>query len=511
MNIFNLKNNALFLSCWHERNRPVQLGCFILLLAGALFLSFLTISYGERNAEKIAENFFYVVVILQAIVLLLIGSLFVGHLARRERVNETLDFHRNSPQPVMEKILGLVFGGTWFEWLLFVVFFFIELPFVVLKSISLSGLLLFNASLMMTGLFFHTVSAGSAIMSPNKKRISPLLIIFLLLIFGGPLIAVIFASAQSIFFAHLFGITASQYINPALRNDFHGWFYTFDLPPIVLQGIIQIPLILLMIKGMKRVFSLPNSPAWAKADVIRFCAFVFFLITGFFMSHYLHFDQLAETGQSYRPYSFFTPERFLEQSASLYLFLLLAGGMYVSFFAVPSYFKRSKYMALRERKGSCRSDPFNDGATSWPTLLFYLIIGGLFLVPYIALQKIALGQAAAAFLMIGSHVLAFAGFLEFFRLGRFRTNKIFFITILIMWWVFIPWLASINSGYNLEKLGMIMVLSPFGGFLYAIGKFSVSPEVNLSFMSLGIICFIALAMWGLALQEHAAMNKKVQS
>jgi len=509
MNPYNLKNNAMFLACWHERNRPVQLTCFAILIASVLVLSFISISINERRPEKIWEALFYVIVGVQAMVLLLEGSVFVGYLASRERTSETLDFHRNSPQPVMEKILGLILGGTWFEWLVFAILFIVQLPFALLPHFSLMGIFLFNASLLLTGILFQTSAATFSLVYPQKKRGNPVLIILLMLMFVGPALGAMASSTQSGFFAHLFGLTAIPHISHDQPNLFMArWFYTFQLPLIVMQALVQIPIILLLIRGMKRIFSLANSPAWAKEDVIRFFSFLFFMITGFFVATYTHFDSVYPQAGGYRPY-YLTLERFLEQGTITYICLFGAVGFLIGFFTVPSYFKRSKYEILCKKTSRKLNSLFDDGATSLPTILIYLGISGLCMVPYLVIPQIEPYRAWYALIMLGSHIIAFAGFLEFFRLGRFRGNKIFFVTTLIVWWVFVPWLASAIYNFRFEEIVNVASLSPFVGFAYSAAMLTESKE-KLTLIPLIAPCIAAVATWLLASQEHRAIQKTIK-
>ncbi|MCC6759182.1 MAG: hypothetical protein IT395_06125 [Candidatus Omnitrophica bacterium] len=509
MNPYNLKNNAMFLSCWHERNRPVHLACFGILIASIILLSFLTISINEKRPDKIWEALFYVIAAIQALVLLLEAPIIVGYLASRERTSETLDFHRNSPQPVLEKIFGLVFGGTWFEWMVFVILFAIELPFAFLPKLDLGGILLFNFSLLLSGIFFQTTAAAFSLISPQKKRGSPIVLFFLFFMFGWPLLGFAFASTHSTFFTHLLGVTAIKYIYQDSSLNYNGWFFTFQLPLIVLQVLVQLPLTLIMIRALKRVFSMPNSPAFAKEDVIRFCFFIFLMLTGFFVASYIHFDQLADRG-GYRSYYYNSPERLLEQSTTTFLFMFAVIGFIIGFLTVPSYFKRSKYVILSGKKSAKLNGLFDDGATSFPSILIYLVIGALFIVPYVVIMKTPLIHANAALIMLGSHIIAFAGFLEFFRLGRFRGNKIFFVTTLIVWWVFIPWLVAAVFNFKFERLVDAGSLSPFVGFAYAVGLLTQSKG-TLTMIPLIAPCAAAGAAWLLAWQEHQAISKRIKN
>ncbi len=503
MNPFNLKDNALFLSCWHERNRPIQLICFTIFIVGILFLSFLSISLYDRTPNIVLHSLFNVLTTIQAVVLLLIGTLIVSSLSGRERSFETLDFHRNSPQAVLEKVIGLVFGAAWFEWSVFALLFVVELPFALLPKVGLIDILLFNASLLLTGIFFHTSAAVLTLMSPTKKRVSPIGLLFLVLFFIWPLIGFMFSSSESNFFAHLFGATALNYIYHEPSLKFNGWFYILNLPLIVVQALVQIPLILLMVKGLKRIFSLPNSPAWSKEDVLRLCCFIFFIVTGFFIATHNHFSEIFGQGfyDRHHYHNNTSLESFTLQSMGVFIILFAAIGVFVSFITVPSYFKRTKYLVLSTPKSL-----FDDGASSLPTLLIYLVIGAVFMIPYIFLQKVSILPAFAVLVMLSSHILALAGFLEYFRLSRLRTNKVFFVTVLIVWWAFLPWLVSLACDNKFEDMVNIGALSPFVGIAYVFGVLS---EKELILFPLFLPCLCAVITWALALQEHKTIKKNL--
>jgi len=506
MNPLNLKNNALFLSCWYERSRPVQMICFVVLILSIMFLSFMNVASYEKDVKVVWKSFFYVIAMLQAVILLVQGTMFAGHMGSRERTSETLDFHRNSPEPVANKIFGLVFGSTWFEWAAFFVFFIMELPFVLLPSITITHVLLWNASLLLTGIFFHTSGAAISLLSTKKKRSSSFMGILLFIFIGGPFLFHFFLAASSPFFYHLFGITASKYILVNEAIEFSGKFYTWEFPLIVMQVLVQVPLFVLMVNGLKRVFRMPNSPAWSKADVLSFCGFLFFMITGFFLASYSNIEQILQQEKGYRYFYPFTFEGFFKKELYLYVFLFVGVGFLISFFSVPSYFKRSKYVVLSQKGLIKNRLMFDDGATSLFTVIAYTLIGGMFMAPYAIIGKSSFGVTCATLLLLCSYILAFSGFLEFYRLSRFRSNKLFLITVLLVWWVFIPWTVMIVlSNNNMVDHGFITSISP----LFGVGR-SVSlltGEYPVKAMALITPCLMAVVAWGLAIREHSFLEK----
>jgi hypothetical protein len=276
-----------------------------------------------------------------------------------------------------------------------------------------------------------------------------------------------------------------------------------------MQAIVQIPLFLFMVSGMKRIFSQPNSPAWSKANVIRFCAFLFFMIAGFFVASCTHVDSIL-TSKNFLV-RFYSPEQafnnFLGYSLGLFMVLFVAAGFLASFFLVPTYFKRSKFVVLCKKGLIQKTAIFDDGATSLFALFIYVGMGGLFLSVYLLVMKPPLLNSLAAFLMLSSYVFTFAGFLEFFRLGRFRNNKIFIITALAGWWMFIPWVAALVGGANSNQQLLIASISPFFGVAQAAELLLGHQRVQVAMLIAP--CVVAVLMWLLAYQEYVAVKKQV--
>lgn len=503
----NLRNNALFLSCWYERSRPVHLACIGILLFSIMAILFLTVSTQRWEGRvKIWTEYFYILIWIQAIVLLIQGTLFAWSMASREKTNETLDFHRNSPQAVRDKIFGLVFGSTWLEWAIFVVLFLVELPFAVLPKVNIREIFLFNASLFLSGLFFHITAVTLSLIATHKKRGSSLLGLLLFLWFGGPFF-LFGASQASPFFSHLLGTSALMYIFPEGFLQIHGWFYTFTLPLLVMQAMVQIPLVALMVSGMKRIFCLPNSPAWSKANVIRFCGLLLFFMTGFFVADSQHLAELMSAGQTWNygsPHYYgshhYSAQMFLQTETWTFVILFVAMGIIVSLFLAPTYFKCKKYAVLRAQ-GLIRKEPLlDDGATSLLAIAVYLCTAAVFFSFYAFAIRAKLLEGVLCFLLLSSYVLGFNGFLEYFRLSKFRGKNIFFLTILLVWWAFIPWIIAIFFRFDMGDRPSLTTLSPFFGLGYAISM--MFEHTRLDLISFLAPWAVACLMWYLAMKER---------
>ncbi|MBF0123533.1 MAG: hypothetical protein HQL21_09070 [Candidatus Omnitrophica bacterium] len=507
MNPLDLKNNALFLSCWYERARPVPMICFGILILSIMFLSFFSISLHVTKFIELCQACFYVIVGAQVLVLIFQGAMFASHMASRERTGETLDFHRNSPQPVNGKIMGLLFGSTWFEWGIFFALLILELPFAFLAGFRMSQVVLMNISLILSGVFFHTIAAMSSLLSTQKKRGGSIGLLLLFFWFGAPFLFFCVSSSSSPFFSHLLGLAAFQYIAPEQASHFlNGRFYLWEFPLIMVQVMIQGPLLFLIINGMKRIFCLPNSPAWSKVDVIRFCIFLFFIITGFFVASYTHVDDVLSLKNSFR-YAHYTVGEFLEQELYLFTLLFVVVGAMVSFFCVPIYSKCSKYFVLKKGTVKEWGGIFDDGASSFWAIALYIGVGALFSFPYLMVLKPSFYNGVVYFVMLSVYVAALAGFLEFFRLSRFRNNKIFFVTVLLMWWVFVPWMLSLPQNFKWDSSPFTASISPLFGIFYAV--FCLLGKKPLDIVTVVIPCLVAGVMWLLAYQEHKAIERQM--
>ena len=181
-------------------------------------------------------------------------------------------------------------------------------------------------------------------------------------------------------------------------------------------------------------------------------------------------------------------------------------GVVISLFCAPTYFKRSKYVVLR-KKGLLRHRAlFDDGATGLFTMIAYTLIGWTFLTPYLIMSEYTTITGVMIFLILSSYIFSFSGFLEFFRLGRFRNNKIYFVTVLLVWWVFAPWMLTLMFSYKIFDDLILASVSPLFGLGAVIGliveKSVARPS---SFLVPGMI---AVVMWLLVWREHALLEKQ---
>jgi hypothetical protein len=111
---------------------------------------------------------------------------------------------------------------------------------------------------------------------------------------------------------------------------------------------------------------------------------------------------------------------------------------------------------------------------------------------------ISLFKGALIFIVMASYVAAFAGFLEYFRLSRFRRQRMFLVMCLSAWWVFCPWILGLASRFSgHEHLWMI---SPLTGVFKGAEALTASSTAIPLIQILPAVA-VAVLMWVLAIQE----------
>lgn len=500
MNPFNLRNNALFLSCWHERSRPVQLICFAVVVSSIMLLMFTMISKFSIDIKDSVNGYLGVIIIMQGLIFLVQGTLCAAYFGSRERISGTLDFHRNSPESIRTKLFGLIFGSTWLEWLVFAGLFVLQIPFVLVADLPWYNMLLWNISIMITGLLFHTTGLSLSMLSAKKSRGSSIGILMLIIFLGAPFIMAMMQAFDSSLLGYLLGLNAITYLFEDMQLPTLGYFYWFKLPNLMIQMLVQLPILILLIIGLGRVYQKPNSPVWSKAHILMFCGYIFTSITGFLVAEYSFAHAFSEN-TAYR-YSY------PGDDTIFYVVLYSVLGFLMSSICVPSYFKLSKFFALRDSGLVKGRNLMGDGATSLFVLLLYVLMGMAFVVPYALIDRQSIGRSLLAIGMISVYIAIFAGFLEYFRLSPFRQNRIFFVTVIGVAWIIFPWISVMffeDLAFGMEMIGGI---SPFGGFGMAISL--INEGIKAAYLSSMVIPLIMLGIiWSLVVHEHQRV--KVQS
>ncbi|MBF0387756.1 MAG: hypothetical protein HQL20_07875 [Candidatus Omnitrophica bacterium] len=456
-----LNDNALFLSCWYERSRPVNIICLGALYAGLIILSYFTSMNVPARDMNALQVFLIVCEVAQAGVLLLAGTLFVFSLSSRERQCGTLDFHRNSPEAVKDKIVGLVFGAAWFEWLIFGGLFLLEVVLAPLTEIGVWRVMLYNLSLVLTALLFHSAAVLISLLTTRQNHRNSPLVMVGLFFFVMPLFGMVTSFTAGTGFYHILGLGAASYaLPPGQHWGSQGWFFGLNLPLIILQAVLQVPLIVFIVRALFRTFCQPNSPAWSKDDILRICFFLLTVVTGLCVGAY--FDPQAASGILNSHYRSDNGRAgILFGLASLHSTVYVFLGIAAAFFLSPSYFQYRKYQDLSTKKLVARS-AFNDGASAFGPQMVYIMQGAAYYGFYLAATGTGWLNSLCLVFICAGYILGFTAFLEYYRLGEFRNNTAWFVTILAVWWGFLPWLGFIISKGD-QYVNFLTMLGPLTG------------------------------------------------
>jgi len=515
MKEFDLKNNALFLACYYERFRPVQTVCFLVFLCSALLLAFFICAVGSDGWAETLGYFFYVIVWTQVIMVIISGALAAGYMGARERVSGTLDFHRASPDAAGLKVMGLIVGSTWFEWVVFACCGIAEILLAILIERPVWPVVLFNLSLMISGLFFHCAAAVFSLRNTSKNRRSSLIGLLLILLVL-PHVAVSLSRVSALLI-YLSGISGLAYIYPDFFSEGSAAFYLPSLPHLLLQWMIQFPLIIFFLKGMYRIFHRPNSPVWTKQDILRFAFFIFFIIAGFFVGQVIQLGtpqgmHKLMSESSFDPLAFNLSDKIrmiFENHSAFFISFTTLLGVAMAFYLSPSYFGFLKYVVLSRKRCLHGTRLFHDGFSNYPSLIVYGGVSALFFSLYASGIQASWQAGVLAFLLVFSYVAAFHGFLEFFRFSRFRANKIFFATVVSVAWIFVPLMVMVLCYPSWETCYLVTSISPFVGISHGISHM-FGNEKNDEWLILLVPWGVAILAYILAYQERRKVRETIE-
>lgn len=495
MKKMDLENNALFLAGWHERSRPLPLVCIGIVILCVFLLAYLSMVMAGRPPAETVQGMFSVIVFVQFFVLLAQGSYFVWQMAARERIFGTLDFHRSSPETIKTKAMGLILGAAWFEWLIFSVLMLCELPFALHDKISLDSIFMLNLSLVLAGIFLHAVTATLSLMLTRKGLgASPLAIIIVIMLLGPA--SAMFLKGNALLM-YLFGVTSLSYVMPE-GIGLSGYFLSWKMSPFLMQAFVQLPFILFCYNGLERIFCQPNSPVWPKKDIVLLGVFLLALNMAFSLTEIWH--PVSKTWHAGTLNS-------LTVASAAFLGFYLMAGVAIGWVLVPAYFSFARAKVLKLKKKTGVEAYLNDGSSAVGAMLVYALAGLVIFEPYIIESGIFWLDGVFCFVLISAYLLAFTGYLEYFRLSRFRHQKMFFVTGLAVWWIFLPWLFGLLFGFN--ERGMLAALSPFTCSSWVMGVLSGH---KVSFGGLDMVLpsvLIAFLIWSLAGIESQVVEKKI--
>lgn len=466
--LFDLKNNANFLQCWRERNRPATVGSAITLLIIIEAMIF-TSTYFEQTSSKpwFIESIFALSV-LQGIILLFFGSLNAFKLASRERTNRTIDFHRTAPTTRNNQVLGILLGSTSLEWWTSVLIFVVQLTIGLINGVSILGIIQFYLQLSLCACLFHTFCVLVGISRDPIRNKAGIIGIFVGVIF----MSFVLMMSRVGFVYQLTWMPAYHQLETTLRPDkvIEGWpphsnnnhhelnytLFGVKLPALPLQILIQLPYIALFWSGIGRRFTNVDQPILSKSQLSTFCFYTIFLYLGSYIS--LHF---------------FSTEKHLDPKDYIggMVIMLLVFAFVGAFLVTPSQLGYLRGLRRAKKIGKPRLNWAHNYSSNVTWTIIFCILCTITMSIYFFLYSTNVGLAVHGTTILLGHVIFFLSFYEFFQLSRFHNKKALLFTTIVILWFLLPLFGMIllaSIGKDNPFITFLLAPSPMFGMIDAI-------------------------------------------
>lgn len=471
----NLWDNALFLRCRYERMRPYAVATGLLLTV--LVISLICIGcYTNRESFADTANstpvswlsaLWYFLAIAHGIVLLLLGTGNAIKTAWQERTLGTLEFHRASPTPRLEQALGLILGAPIMEW--FLVLCTMPLVFVItlLSDISLVQCGFFYAALFLNAFLLHTCAVLFALTAaPHKKQPSGLVLLFA----AGYLLPGLFMLQLSCIY-HLSFVPAYEYISnivwhPNVSAGSTGLLHTFfgiRMPFLLLQSIVQAPLIAFLIAGITRKINTPGRAVFSKPQSALFALYALICILGSMISIYLH----TSASSSKHPIAFLAHYALFPA----FLYAILALTLICAPSATPTQLMFLQGLRRAKKLGLRALSPTDDQASNMLWIITFSCIISTACSSFFTCAGVPLSRQILPTLTMVAYAVFFAAILEFFRLSNWHQKKIYFGAGLGILWVIIPLWGMVTAAKQPDAMGYMQ-------FFFASSPFFSIPLIS---------------------------------
>lgn len=506
-----LLDNPLFLQNWRERMRPAMVIASLIVTSFVVFLIFAG-AYVERTFNVKAEpnlNIFLWLANAQGVALLLLGSMSAHAMAARERIAGTLDFHRSSPSPRFNQVLGLLFGSTSLEWTMVIATLPISLTLAIITPIGLMTALTFYIELFICAIFFHLFAIFIGVQpygdpQGNTRRDSPFKILVLFYILG-QLFIMPLSSQHGSFMYHMSCFPAYSDLNLIVHPPTPGayrypseekmellsTFYGVKLPTLLFQIMVQFPLILFLWTAISRKISYPQRPVLSKIQSLGLVSLLIFLFLGSAWSVLLN------------PSKYFDNESYF----LVYLYYVLFLGILGAIMQTPNRLTYFKGLKRAKKLNVEKLNPYDDQNSNVYFLIMLIIVIGLGALGFSFWIDLSSLKMMSYLLLTILQILILAGAWEFFSLGENYLKKSLFVVVLSIPWFFLPIFSLIVSPAlktNLSILkNLLCSLSPFFtlAVLTDIFKDSKGPFEAYLILSINLVAAIILLMMATRLRQ----------
>ena len=412
--------NALFMRNWRPKTRPERLVPMVvfeaLLLALMIFQAYWA-NMGNRDAEIWPRAALALVLGTQGLVFLLMGAYEAGSAAFQEAGTGAMDFHRASATSPLNQMLGLVFGGTVTAYILFILPVPLGFILAVVGKVTIGDYLQMQISLLLTGVLCHVFSALAGMRAEKK-----------IMVLSSPAIGLVFVGIVHIaamsFLNPFWSLPAYVTSLPVIVSVFSpeglravpSHLFGFALPRLLLQAIVQVPLILIAATALHRAVSRGGRPAFSKSLALGLAAFL--LVLGTSIAYVKEID---------------AAQNVLWVGFLIYALLV---GCSLAFAITPGYGIYCQGLRRDRKRGGHGFRPFGDGSGNlWWSLAFAVVVGACFWLIRWPLGSPGAPAATAAMLV---YFGVFAAALEYFRLGPSKRRGSIFIVVIVILWFLIP-------------------------------------------------------------------------
>ena len=474
--ILPLRDNALFLQNWRERTRSASvisaaaLATIIILLI--LLYSYFNVRYGYQDTAADPQQWlrmsFYSIAYLQGIILLLLGTMSIDRMTVRERASGTLEYHRSSPTSRVNQYFGILLGAPSLEWCIFLGSLSISVLLMLATNISFLTFFRFYAQLILVTFFYHSLAILLAVCANQRtllthRRFSAVHVVVIMLFMGG---AFMYSYSSSLY--HLSWYPAYQQLtidvfktNQYTESQFkimHS-FFGAPLPSLIMQMLVQVPLLVLFIVGIMRQISRPDYPIFSKPHSALTIFFLLFLFIGSSDS-YLKYANLD--GYQSEPLTIMTP---------MFVIFILTLGILGALSTTPTrllYQKGLRRLKKLNQSNMGFSDDHNSNMYWLITVCFLITV--TFGVYSLALPVPVISQVLAL-LIILFRVIFFASIFEYFQLCPHHRKASLFWTAISFLWFFLPLTSTIITKERMTPFlyYLFQTFSPFWGMVPLTG------------------------------------------
>ena len=494
MKILDLRDNALFLQNWRERMRQPAIFSGVAITLIILLLIFLSAFYSQDSSRYFfnssvkfdsllwLKKSLWQILMLQGALILTLGLWAVNRMSARERRSGTLEFHRNSPTTRLNQALGIILGAPSLEWCLFAIILLFAVPLSLYVGLPFLLLMKFYMSLILTAFFYHSLFVLFTLGSTPKTQSVPSRLPSIFIVIGMYVLIVTMRSPSLSVLYHAFPFPVYdqvwQFLFPSAYGQnnttvfyLNSW-WGIAWPTLILQVLIQVPLLFIIFKGIERKIASPDLPSFSKSQFSVLTFIVFFLFIG---SAYSCLLFGVENSGFHRSMNWRAEPIF-------YFFVCLAYvfGLGGALLAVPQQLSYYKGLLRLKRIGQKTVDFSSDNASHLGWLSAYALI---FTVSFLLLSyvfDVPIGLKILVGMNIFIYIASFSGALEYFRLSIYRKKGAIFATLVGVLWVVFPIIAEIlkNKVINHDMYLILTSLSPFSRVPLFVSAMTGSNSFN---------------------------------